>query len=90
MPSRICFMLPADFDGLLFEHAAEKMYSTCTCSTRQPSFLDRWLCRDLTVVLFCGLTSFQVMLIALYDGSAVQRGEKSIRLCPFGERLEEK
>ncbi|GMF40242.1 unnamed protein product [Phytophthora fragariaefolia] len=28
-------------------------------------------------------------MIALYDRSAVLRGDKSIRLCPFGERLEE-
>ncbi|KAE9146556.1 hypothetical protein PF001_g8566 [Phytophthora fragariae] len=52
-------LLPACFDGVLFEHAAETMY-----------------------------LHFHVMLIALYDRSAMQRGEKSIRLCPFGERLE--
>ncbi|KAG6587060.1 uncharacterized protein IUM83_02856 [Phytophthora cinnamomi] len=32
---------------------------------------------------------FHVMMIALYDQSAMRRGERSIRLCPFGERLEE-
>jgi hypothetical protein len=30
------------------------------------------------------------MVIALYDRSAMARGDKSVRLAPFGEQLEEK
>ncbi|KAK1946844.1 Calcium-activated potassium channel subunit alpha-1 [Phytophthora citrophthora] len=53
-------VLPENFDGLLFEDAAEQLY-----------------------------LRFHVMLVALYDRTAKLFGEKSTRLCPFGERLEE-
>ncbi|KAG7384648.1 hypothetical protein PHYBOEH_009353 [Phytophthora boehmeriae] len=53
-------VLPAYFDGLLFEHAVKKLY------------------------LYSN-----VMMIAVYDRSAVFRGKARIRLCPFGDRCEE-
>ncbi|RLN20643.1 hypothetical protein BBJ28_00012467 [Nothophytophthora sp. Chile5] len=69
-------------------HVAQGRHSRTPWVAEYASGLQNLLFPAVLPAFFDGLL-FHVMMIALYDRSAVQRGGKRICLSPFGERLEQ-